>query len=83
MINTAMLASRDGLNEFTQYLKEQCETTDMVIVRLRDGSTVGVMFVPEDEEQFVRAGFVSNNWTMCWNLDGSSVTSREYDIISC
>ena len=83
MINAAMFASRNDLNEFTAHLKSECEIVGSILVRLRNDTMVMVQFTPENEEDCVSAGFHTANWSMCWNLDGSSVTSRDFDIVSC
>jgi hypothetical protein len=69
------------LNHFTRHLKDLCLTSP-VEVRLADGSIVGVLWDKPNEDHSDRGGFRTENWNRFWNPDGTSITSRDYDIIN-
>lgn len=76
MKNPAVQPS-DELNDFTTYLQESQSDT---YVRLRNGMICRPIFkCAEDETE--EDVFHLEDWSMCWNLDGTSVTSHDYDMI--
>jgi hypothetical protein len=91
MINKAMFVDQNELNDFTKLLKARCELfggDDVLMgkeeVQLRNGSTVEVTYALGDEEDPESGMFKSEGclvqWGV-WNLDGSSLTNADYDII--
>lgn len=70
-------ARSDQLNEFTQQVKE---FSSQVCVRMRDGTHVFPEFV-EAEDEHCSDAFFTKNYSHCWNLDGTSVTRPDYDMM--
>lgn len=67
---------RDELNPFTKYVMMNPGTR----VVLRNGTVISPEYkqaVDETEEDF----FFAWNYEYCWDLDGHSVTSRDYDMM--
>lgn len=81
--------SRDELNVFTDlvdiYGKQDWADRRNLWVRLRDGTLVRpVVFLGEDDwaDDFNKPrGFKTDDWKYCWNLDGTSVTRPDYDMM--
>jgi hypothetical protein len=67
------------LNHFTRHLKDLCLTSP-VEVRLADDSVVSVIWNEPNED--TRGGFRTENWGRLWRLDGTSVTSKDFDILN-
>lgn len=78
MKNHALLKSKYDLNRFTKELKKQIYIQDKIMVRLRNDNYVFVFHKTNAEDEDI---FFSKNWEYCWNADGSSITSKDYDII--
>ena len=78
--NTALLASRYELNYFTSELAKRCQNQGSCLVALRAGNKVNVSF--HTSEYSGAPEFFTHDWEYVWNADGSSVTSKDYDIIS-
>lgn len=80
MINQAMFQPRNQFNEFTVSLRTLCQQGDGCRVQLRNQSIFKVHFEPETDRH--EAMFRSEFWDLVWNLDGSSCTSRDLDIVA-
>jgi hypothetical protein len=82
--NKALLTSKNDLNTFTTYLKIRCKIYGKQLVQLRDKTFIEIEYRPENKEDDTDAGFFTETHDNCrmWRLDGSSVTSDDYDIIS-
>lgn len=81
MINPAT-QSRDQLNPFTHMIVEY----DVLSwadhwVRLRNGALVRPVYKEAEDEYCEDAFFAEGHVLYCWNLDGTSVTSRDYDMM--
>lgn len=78
MINTAMFARKNELNDFTAQLAVRCahRTTP---VKLRNGKIIEIVY--QEAKQGDQSVFHTESWTYIWNLDGSSVTTSEFDIV--
>ena len=86
MKNPATHRSQDELNVFTQHLYDMwVDFSVKTLVRLRDGTLVQpVIFLGEDhwEDDFGKPrGFMTEDRKYCWNLDGTSVTNRNFDMM--
>jgi hypothetical protein len=68
--------SGEELNEFTQYIKDN----PSCMVKLRDGVFVQPVFMAAEDEHCTDT-FATVDWTMCWNMDGSSVTRYSLDMM--
>lgn len=79
MLNHALLTSQDELNAFTTKLKDRIERQSPVLCELRSGIYIKITLSRDDEGNIV--SFHSEDWAYCWNLDGSSYTSSQLDII--
>lgn len=85
LINHNLLLDRRNLNSFTQKLKEILESDEQhgctLVVRSRDSHLMEVEKFVDDEDSV--PGFEGSFGTrhMSWYCDGSSITSRDYDII--
>ena len=88
MKNPATKSSNE-LNVFTDlvdtYGKQNWGDRRGLYVRLRNGTLVRpVIFPGEDhwEDDFDGPrGFKTEDWHYCWNLDGTSVTRPDYDMM--
>ena len=83
MINQAMVAKQNELNEFTKTLAEQCLKNDNALVKLRNNEIAIVEYHPQETlDETETAHFATPEYSRVWNLDGSSNTSYEFDIIA-
>lgn len=81
--------SRDELNEFTNKVRQFALFSNSdwsgYYVQLRDGTLVRPLFKEAEDGTCEDLFFVrdeNHGWyKYCWNLDGTSVTSRDYDMI--
>jgi hypothetical protein len=73
--------SMHKLNVFTQYLVDNPGTK----VKLRNGNIVmPVLYLGQEnwaDDYDKPRGFMGNDWLWDWNLDGSSVTRPDYDMM--
>lgn len=86
MKNPATHASQNELNCFTQHIHDMwIDFSVKTLVRLRNGTIVQpVIFLGGDhwEEDYKKPrGFNTEDWSMCWNLDGTSVTNSNFDMM--
>jgi hypothetical protein len=75
-------ADRNALNSFTMVvglIAEQGWPADRFI-RLRNGNLVQPEFNPA-EDDLCEDSFIVTEPMMYWNLDGTSVKSRDYDMM--
>ena len=83
MINPAT-QPRDQLNEFTRLvhnlLTDNFYGQETYAVRLRNGTLVRPVFKAAEDE-FCEDAFFTENYKYCWNLDGTSVTRSDYDMM--
>jgi hypothetical protein len=81
-MNNPATQPRDELNEFTKIIimmaKNSCEGDYWV--RLRNCTLVRPVFRAA-EDSTCEDAFFSEDGKYCWNLDGTSITSREYDMM--
>ena len=80
MINPATLPSNQ-LNPFTHMVVEY----DVLgwagrWVKLRNGALVRPVY-KEAEDEYCENAFFTKDYKYCWNLDGSSVTRSDYDMM--
>ena len=79
---------RNELNEFTDIVKtlgyywsdSECVSSERNWVRLRNGTLVRPVF-KEAEDETCEDAFFAENYKYCWNLDGTSVTRQDYDMM--
>ena len=81
MKNTTVLATKQDFNDFTLALKARCEAEGEVMVGLRDGTFVNVVFRPANEKDFTEDSFHSPNHGSYWEPSGHSGTSSRFDIV--
>ncbi len=80
MINKAMFYDRNQLNEFTSYLKNKYETTQLSInVQLRNQMYCDVIY-QEKLNDGTDECFRTEDWSLVWHLDGSSCKSSDLDL---
>lgn len=84
MINPATRPS-DELNEFTLTVQMFFRPTNEYgrkhyAVRLRNGTLVRPVYKAAEDE-YCEDAFFAENYKYCWNLDGTSVTRRDYDMM--
>ena len=77
MLNPATHIQRDEFNEFTRVV---WQLKGSKMVRLRNGTFVQPIFKPAEDETCNDA-FFTEDYKYCWNLDGTSVTNSEYDMM--
>jgi hypothetical protein len=80
MINPATRPSNE-LNSFTHMIVEY----DVLgwadrWVKLCNGTLVRPVY-KEAEDEYCEDAFYAEGYRYCWNLDGTSVTSRDYDMM--
>lgn len=81
MLNPATHLQRDQLNMFTQVIADRwLDFSDKTFVRLRNGTIVQPIFKPA-EDHTCEDAFFTEDYNYCWNLDGTSITSRDYDMM--
>jgi hypothetical protein len=76
---------RDELNQFTWNVRHLLRHSNdygrkHYSVRLRNGSLVQPEYKAA-EDATCEDAFYAEGYRYCWNLDGTSVTSREYDMM--
>jgi len=86
MKNPATHTYCDQLNEFTNVIVTNQRIGAKTKVRLRNGSIVEPIYIPAEDETCEDAFFVEDynyrwNFDDAWNLDGTSVTRRDYDMM--
>ena len=83
MINPAT-QSQDQLNDFTNNIRVIARNLWRVDgnywVQLRNGTLVRPVFEAAEDE-YCEDAFYAEGYRYCWNLDGTSVTSRDYDMM--
>ena len=81
MKNPATHNARDQLNIFTQMLADEwLDFSNKKLVRLRNGTIVQPIFTTAEDETCEDA-FFTEDYSYCWNLDGTSVTRSDYDMM--
>jgi hypothetical protein len=80
MKNPATHTYRDQLNEFTKVIAANKRFGSSTLVRLRNGTLVEAIYKPAKHETEEDA-FYTEDYNYCWNLDGTSVTRRDYDMM--
>ncbi len=83
-INPATRPS-DELNDFTIKVKQLFYPENEYgrstwWVRLRDGTLIQPEY-KEAEDEFCESAFFAEGYRYCWNLDGTSVTRSDYDMM--
>jgi hypothetical protein len=68
------------LNDFTDTVRIFSNGWGNYWVKLRDGSLVRP-YLKEAEDETCEDVFFADGYRYCWNLDGTSVTSRHYDMM--
>jgi hypothetical protein len=83
MINPATQPSNE-LNDFTSKVRQfslfSKPDWSGYWVRLRDGTLVRPVFKAAEDDTCEDV-FSAEDYRYCWNLDGTSVTSRHYDMM--
>lgn len=83
MRNDAMFDDRNSFNTFTLALKEAIRVQGekgKIDCTLRNGTKFYVTFKTADHPT-CSDSFHTPDWAFCWNLDGSSLTARQFDIV--
>jgi hypothetical protein len=81
MINEAMFYDKNKINPFTEQVKDRAEVHGHALVKLRNQSYREIRYRPRDEEEDCDEMFVSGDWDFLWHMDGSSVTSSDFDMV--
>lgn len=81
MKNPATCYSKDDFNDFTDYIYNRCIRGMETIVRLRNGMTVSVCWFDEEGDDYAGFRSVHRDPWLIWNNDGTSITSRDLDIM--
>lgn len=84
IINPATMPHGE-LNEFTYQVKVNFEHKNSYgrskyRVLLRNG-TLAMPIYKEAEDKFCESGFYTEDFSMAWNLDGTSVKNSDYDMM--
>lgn len=79
MINPAT-QPRNQLNDFTKKVRQSISLTNGYYVRLRNGTLVRPVFEAAEDETCEDA-FYAEGYKYCWDLDGTSVTRSDYDMM--
>lgn len=80
MLNPATHYRNDSLNSFTNMIVINQKYEVRTLVRLRDGTMVYPVFKPA-EDATCEDAFYADGYRYCWNLDGTSVTRSDYDMM--
>ena len=80
MKNPATHIYRDQLNEFTNVIAANQRFGAKTKVRLRNETIVEPIYKPAEDET-CEDTFFTEDYKYCWNLDGTSVTRRDYDMM--
>ena len=82
MINPSTYYDQDDFNEFTETLYSRILEGKIPKVKLRNGQTVEISWFSEDgpEYEHFKGIDVFKNY-LIWNNDGTSVTSRDFDMM--
>jgi len=81
MINEAMFTNRNQFNEFTRVVRMMAESSDgPAKVKLRNGLIVDVVFAHAQDMEGDNMLFYTSDWEYMWNLDGSSIKSKDFDM---
>jgi hypothetical protein len=81
VINPAT-ADSDELNDFTNNVRTIARNfwSPNYWVKLRNGTLVRPIYTPAEDDTCV-ASFFADGYKYCWNLDGTSVTRPDYDMM--
>jgi hypothetical protein len=79
--NEKLLSSQDDFNPFTEAIVEACKKNGEVLCIMRNDRNVNVCFKPDEEEEGGEAMLRTEDFSMIWNNDGSSITSEKFDLI--
>ncbi len=79
MLNEELLKETIDFNEFTLELRDLCRIYGKVLVQMRNGDWINVIFREKLEEPM---GFRTEKFTHIWMLNGKSITSRDLDLIN-
>lgn len=84
MKNPATNPEPDGFNEFTRFLKEQIDAGIWPLVQLRDGREFYIDWYTGDGPEYEHFYYKDSDRKiyLIWNNDGTSITSRDFDIMS-
>lgn len=81
MKNPATHTSKNDMNEFTQIIHDNwVNHSNKLFVRLRDGIIVQPVFKPAEDE-YCNDAFYTEDYSFCWNLDGTNVTNSRFDMM--
>lgn len=80
MKNPATHTYRDQLNSFTNVIAANQRFGGKTSVRLRNGTIVEPIYKPAEDETCEDA-FFTEDYKYCWNLDGTSATRPDYDMM--
>lgn len=84
MLNEHLLLTQQDFNDFTHALRKKIifqKTSEQksIKVQMRNKLWVDVCYRPESEDD--ESHFYSPDFQYVWWLDGSSVTSKDFDLI--
>lgn len=80
MKNPATHTYRNQLNAFTNLIAANQRFGGKTKILLRNGTIVEPIYKPAEDETCEDA-FFTEDWKYCWNLDGTSVTRSDYDMM--
>ena len=80
MLNPATHYDRNRPNDFTNMIIINQRYGVKTLIRLRNNTMV-FPFFKEAEDETCSDVFATEDWKYCWNMDGTSVTSRDYDMM--
>lgn len=83
MINKSILnPNAHNLNSFTKALKFKCEVEGSSLVKMRNGTYIFVSYNPAlKDDHDPRFECFDGNACFIWELDGTSITSHDFDLI--
>ncbi len=80
--NDEIKPSKDKLNNFTTILKLEIEKNGYALCELADGTYQKIVYREADQEDMYDAAFTDIKHKKYWNLNGESITSHDYNLIS-
>jgi len=80
MLNPATHYDRNQPNEFTNVIIICQQRGVKTLIRMRNNTMIFPVFKKAEDETCVDA-FFTEDYKYCWNLDGTSITSSDYDMM--
>ena len=71
------------LTAFTSKLSRLCKQKGAVRVQLRNGDTLNIIIMYDDNDNDKQIGFITEDHMLAWSMVGISCVDKSYDIVAC